>query len=318
MAGFWSAMLWTVTACAFSVGLVTDVGVIDDKSFNQSVWEGVQAAGLNLKAKTKYIETRDAKDYSSNISLFAKNGYDVIVTVGFGLGEATRNAAAKYPEIKFIGVDQFQVSAMKNIAGLIFHEDQAGFQAGTLAALVTKSNIIASVFATDMIPPIVAFKNGFEKGARYINKDIRIISSYHPGGLDVAFTDPEWGASTARQAILQGADVIFGAGGLTGNGALVETASHKGRYCIGVDADQWLTVHSARPCLVSCALKKITPAVSGLVVMAFENRFPAGNYYGEVGLSSFHEFDKDIPEDIRKKLSVIEKELKEGRIRITE
>ncbi|MCP4681485.1 MAG: BMP family ABC transporter substrate-binding protein [Desulfobacterales bacterium] len=297
------------------VGLVTDVGVIDDKSFNQSAWEGAKKAATSMGAKIKYIETRDAKDYMSNISLFAENGYDVIITVGFALGEATIKSAEKYPKIKFIGVDQFQAKKVPNVAGLIFHEDRAGFMAGALAAMLSKSDIIAAVLATDMIPPVVAFKKGYEKGARHITPGIKIISTFHPGGLDVAFTDPEWGASTAKQAIAQGADVVFAAGGLTGNGGLMEVAAHKGKYCIGVDTDQWLTLPASRNCLVSCALKLITPAVYDLITMAAENKFPSGNFFGEVGLSPFHDFDAKIPEKVKEKLADIQKDLRTGAIK---
>ena len=104
----------------FCVGLVTDVGEIDDKSFNQSAWEGVQARRSALGAKVDFIETSDAKDYGANIALFADNGYDIIVTVGFALGEATAEAAAKYPDIDFIGVDQFQGETIDNLSGLDF------------------------------------------------------------------------------------------------------------------------------------------------------------------------------------------------------
>jgi len=296
------------------IGLVTDVGVIDDKSFNQSAWEGVQKAAFELGAKVKYIETRDAKDYEFNINLFAQNDYHVIVTVGFALGESTISAAKKYPGIKFIGVDQFQVKPMPNVAGLVFHEDRGGFQAGALAAMLTRSNIIAAVMATDLVPPVAAFKRGYEAGARYIKPEIKIISTFHPGGLDIAFTDPEWGASTAGQAISQGADVVFAAGGLTGNGGLVEAATHKDRYCIGVDTDQWKTLPAARPCLVSCAVKQITPSVFHLIERAYENKFPFGNYYGGVSLSSFHEFDGKIPKQIKQKLAEIEEGLSKGKI----
>ena len=99
----------------FCVGLVTDVGEVDDKSFNQSAWEGVQQAGTELGAKVEYLETKDAKDYGANIDLFAGQNYDVIVTVGFAVGEATGAAAAKYPEIDFIGVDQFQGAAVEQL-----------------------------------------------------------------------------------------------------------------------------------------------------------------------------------------------------------
>jgi len=296
------------------VGLVTDVGEIDDKSFNQSAWEGVQQAGKELGAQVKYIETKDAKDYAANIDLFASEGYDVIVTVGFALGQATVEAAQKYPDIKFIGVDQFQAKTIPNVAGLIFPEDKAGFLAGALAAQLSKSGTIAAVLGTDLVPPVVAFKEGYEAGARYINPNINIISTYHPGGLDVAFVDPEWGAATAKQAIDQGADVVFGAGGKTGNGALIEVASHEGVYCIGVDTDQWGTVPEAHSCLVSSAMKLITPGVFDLIEMAKNGSFPGGNFVGETGLAPFHDFDSKIPQEVKDKLVEIDKGLRDGSI----
>ncbi len=298
----------------FCVGLVTDVGEVDDKSFNQSAWEGVQRARDELGAQVDFIETSDAKDYAANIDLFANNGYDVIVTVGFALGEATVEAAKRHPDIDFIGVDQFQPETVGNMAGLIFPEDRAGFMAGALAGMLTESNTIGAVLGTDLVPPVVAFKEGYESGARYINPDIKLISTYHPGGLDVAFTDPEWGASTAKQAIDQGADVIFGAGGKTGNGALIEIASHQGVYCIGVDTDQWLTVPEAHPCLVSSAMKLITPGVFNLVKASQDGNFPGGNYLGEVGLAPFHDFDGQISDEIKSRLNEIEAGLKDGSI----
>jgi len=309
------------------VGLVTDVGQIDDKSFNQSAWDGVQMAlDKGVADKIDYIETTDAKDYAANIELFAQNGYDVIVTVGFALGQATNEMAQKYPDIKFIGVDQFQgwvfdddkSNDLPNMAGLIFHEDQAGFLAGALAAMITKTDTIGAVLGTDLVPPVVAFKEGYEAGARYINPDIKTISTYHPGGLENAFTDPEWGATTAKQAMDQGADVIFGAGGKTGNGALIEVASaaKSGNdvYCIGVDTDQWLTVPEAHACLVSSAMKLITPGVFDLIQKAKTGDFPSGNYFGETGLAPFHDFDSKIPQEVKDKLNEIRDGLLNGTI----
>ncbi len=294
------------------VGLVTDVGEVDDKSFNQSAWEGVQRAEAELGALVEYVETKDAKDYAANIGLFADKNYDVIVTVGFALGEATAAAAAQYPDIKFIGVDQFQGAAIANVAGLIFPEDKAGFLAGALAAQMTKTGTIAAVLGTDLVPPVVAFKVGYENGARYINPNINIISTFHPGGMDVAFTDPEWGASTAKQAMDQGADVIFGAGGKTGNGALIEVAANAGKFCIGVDTDQWGTVPEAHPCLISSAMKLITPGVFDLIKAAQEGSFPAGNFLGATGLAPYHDFDSVIPADVKAKINELDEALKSG------
>src|SRR3954451_22910308 len=107
------------------VGLVTDVGSINDKSFNQSSYEGIVQAQKELGAEIKYIETKDAKDYSKNIDQFVQEKYDVIVTVGFAIGDATIAAAKASPDIKFIGVDQFQADTVSNLAGLVFEEDKA-------------------------------------------------------------------------------------------------------------------------------------------------------------------------------------------------
>jgi basic membrane protein A len=295
------------------VGLVTDVGEIDDKSFNQSAWEGVEQAAAELGAFTKYVETKDAKDYASNIALFADKGYDVIVTVGFAMGDATLAAAAEYPEVDFIGVDQGQWGGeVANVAGLIFPEDKAGFLAGALAAQMTETGTIAAVLGTDLVPPVVAFKEGYEAGARYINPDINLISTYHPGGMDVAFVDPEWGATTAKQAIDQGADVVFGAGGKTGNGALIEVASSEGVYCIGVDTDQWGTVPEAHPCLITSAMKLITPGVFDLISASNNGEFPAGNYFGATGLAPFHDFEDAVPQEVKDKLAEIDAALLDG------
>lgn len=296
------------------IGLVTDVGEVDDKSFNQSAWEGVQQAEADLGALVKFVETKDAKDYQSNIALFGDNGYDIIVTVGFAMGAASAEAAAKYPDIDFIGVDQFQGETISNLTGLIFPEDKAGFQAGALAAQLTESGTIAAVLGTDLVPPVVAFKEGYEAGARYINPEINLISTYHPGGLDVAFTDPEWGASTAKQALDQGADVVFGAGGKTGNGALIEVAGSEGKYCIGVDTDQWETVPEAHPCLVSSAMKLITPGVFDLINDSLGGSFPGGNFVGATGLAPFHDFDSVIPQEIKDTLAEITAGLDDGSI----
>jgi basic membrane protein A len=297
------------------VGLVTDVGEVDDKSFNQSAWEGAQQAAKELGGISNYIETKDAKDYAANMQLFIDKSYDYIVTVGYAMGTATVEAAKANPNVMFVGVDQGQwAETVPNVIGLIFHEDQSGFLAGALAAQMTKTDTIAAVLGTDLIPPVVAFKEGYEAGAKYINPDISVISTYHPGGLDVAFTDPEWGATTANQAIQNGADIVFGAGGKTGNGALIETAGHSGLFCIGVDSDQWETVPEAHPCLISSAMKLITPGVVEIIKGGEEGTWTAGNYYGAAGLAPYHDFDSTIPQDVKDKITEIDAGLKDGSI----
>jgi len=307
-------------ASALKIGLVTDVGRVNDRSFNQSAWEGVLQAcnelGLEEGEDCRFIETQDPADYAENIQQFVDAGFNVIVSVGFALGEATNVAARENPDIMIIGVDQFQGETLPNLAGLIFHEDQSGFLAGALAAQVSQTGKIAAVLGTDLVPPVVAFKEGYESGAKYINPDIEVISTYHPGGLDRAFTDPEWGANTARQALDQGADVVFGAGGSTGNGALQEVAAASGAgetlFCIGVDTDQWETLPAAHPCLVSSAMKLITPGVVELVMLANQGAFPGGNFYGGAGLAPFHDFEDQIPQEVKDRLAEIDTALKDG------
>jgi basic membrane protein A len=282
------------------VGLVTDVGKIDDKSFNQSAWEGVQLLEDEVGAQVDFIETQDSTDYATNIGSFVDQGYDVIVTVGFALGEATVTAATENPDTYFVGVDQFQAEELPNLAGLIFNEDKAGFLAGALAGLLTETGTVAQVLGTDLVPPVVAFKEGFEGGVAYTNPDAQVISTYHPGGLDVAFTDPTWGADTARQALDNGADVVFGAGGLTGNGALSEVAKEGGEaFCIGVDTDQWETVPEAQPCLVTSAMKLISPGVVDIITAWEGGSAPVGNFFGEVGLADYHDFASVIPAEVQ-------------------
>lgn len=305
---------------AIKIGLVTDVGRINDRSFNQSTWEGVKQAGIELGLVEgegfKYIETQDPKDYTDNIQQFVDAGFNIVVTVGFALAEATDAAAAENPDMYFIGVDQFQVEALPNVAGLVFNEDKAGFLAGALAASLSKTGTIAAVLGTDLVPPVVAFGVGYENGAKYINPDINVTTTFHPGEISQSFVDPEWGAATARQALDQGADIIFGAGGQTGNGALQEVAAAQGAgeslFCIGVDTDQWETLPAAHPCLVSSAMKLLTPSVVDLVQQYVAGAPVTGNYFGPTGLAPFHDFEDVVPQEVKDTLATIDAGLKDG------
>ena len=300
----------------FCIGLVTDVGLVDDKSFNQAAWTGAQQGAELLGVPVSYIETQDSKDYADNIALYANQGCDVIVTVGFAMAEATAIAAVEYPDINFIGVDAFQGEAMDNVAGLVFNEDRAGFLAGALAASMSETGIVGQVLGTNLVPPVQAFGSGFDLGARYINPDIEILKTYHPGAIEVAFGDPEWGATTSRQAMDNGADVIFAAGGATGNGGLIEIASEAEAgsrvFCIGVDLDQWYSVPEAQPCLITSAEKHMVQGVSDLIVQAAAGEMPTGNVYGTVGLAPYHDFDSQISDEIKATIEDIAAALNDG------
>lgn len=297
------------------IGLVTDIGKIDDKNFNQSAWEGVQEAKKQLGAEVKFIETIDQKDHAKNIGQFADDKYNVIVTVGFAIGQATTEAAKKYPAIKFIGVDQFQAPGQElpNLVGLIFDEDKAGFLAGALAAQMSKSGTIGQVLGTDVVPPVVKFGKGYEAGAKYARPDIKVLTWYHPGGLAKGFSDPEEGKKQAQQMISQSADVIFGAGGQTGNGALLACAE-RNVMAIGVDSDQYNTLAQAQKVLLSSAMKLITPGVLDLAKAAKDGSFKGGNFTGLVGLAPYHDFESQVPAAVKEKMKQIDTGLKNGSI----
>lgn len=295
------------SAGAFCVGLVTDTGKVDDKSFNQSAWQGAKAAAAAAGGFSKYVETIDPKDYASNIDLFAAKKYNVIVTVGFLMADATAVAAAKYPDIKFIGVDQFNGGTAANYSGLLFPEDKAGFMAGYLAGYLTKSKKIGAVLGTDVVPPVRYFGEGFKNGVAYAAKEqkkkIKTTIVYH--APDNAFNDPAWGATTAGQLLGQGYDVIFGAGGNTGNGALGKVAKKKGAFCIGVDTDQWETLPEARPCLVTSATKQISKGVASLVAQAKAGTMKGGNFFGTVALAPYHAHAKAVSAAVTKKVAAL-------------
>lgn len=307
-------------AAVFCIGLVTDTGKVDDKSFNQSAHEGAMAAAEQTKGFYKYVETQDAKDYAANMAQFTNKKYDVVVTVGFLMTDATAEAAAKSPDTKFIGVDQGYDPAKvttKNITGLIFPEDQAGYGAGYLAGLMTKTNKLGQVLGLE-IPPVQKFAKGFEAGAKAANPSVTVTTVYHPAG-DNAFNDPVWGAGEAKKQLAQGADIIFGAGGNTGNGALQEVAKASGAgtdtFCIGVDTDQWDTVPAAQPCLITSAMKLITEGVTETAVKAKDGEFEGLQTIGKAGLAPYHDFDSVVPADVKSKVDEVVKQMEAGTLK---
>jgi len=247
------------------------------------------------------------------------------------LGEGTAAAAIAYPNIYFIGVDQFQAwqydtdttNDIANLSGLNFPEDQAGFLVGALAAMMSTTHQIGSVCGTDAVPPVWRFGEGYRAGAAYADAQrgtsTEVFVVYHSDvGFDKTFTDPEWGAATADSMIDNGADVIFGAGGKTGNGA-VEEAAQRGVYGIGVDTDQYYTLPEAAPRLLSSAMKLITPGVAGLIALAKDAQgggaaFPSGNYMGIAGYAPYHDLDSSVPADVKAAMEQINAGLLAGTI----
>jgi basic membrane protein A len=308
--------------CMYKIGFVTDVGRIDDQSFNQSGYDGVKLGAEQLGLSEDcygFIETTDSADYIPNIEAFINEGFQIIVTSGFAMGTATREAGRAHPDVFFIGTDQIQVDAnfapdpIDNVAGLIFHEDISGFLAGALAGLMTESNVVGGVYGCPSIPPVVRFEMGYTNGVAYVNPDAQVINVYHPGSLDVCFVDSAFGAETAATMLEEGADVIFGAGGLTGNGALV-AACNEGKQVIGVDTDQYLSLPEVQNCILSSATKDLVTGVADLIVSVADGTFVGGEHFGPAKLAPYHNFEDVIPQDVKDQLTEIGEMLAAGEI----
>jgi basic membrane protein A len=249
----------------------------------------------------------------------------VIVTVGYSLGEATNAAAKKYQNIDFIGVDQFQSETLDNLVSLNFPEDQAGFLVGALAAIMSKSQKIGAVCAAETVPSAWRFGEGYKAGAAYADQlkgtPTEVIVVYHSND-DKALTDPEWGEATAISMVDQGADVIFGCGGTTGQGAIAAAALAEA-YVIGADTDQYLALPEVAPRMLSSAMKLITPGVVTLLEQAADGSMKGGNFTGETDLAPFHDFDYapyhdlegEVPLAVKTIMAQIEAGLLDGSIR---
>jgi basic membrane protein A len=313
-----------LTACqtagsgALKIGLVTDTGGVNDKSFNQSAWDGVQKAAKEFGWEAKFIESKQPTDYEKNIDQFATENYNVIVTVGFLMGDATAIKAKQYPNIKFAIIDNayfptpdskacpdtvkdcYDDGGLKNVTSLMFQEDEVGFLAGVLAAGMSKSGTVCTVSGMQ-IPPVERFVVGYQNGAKWYKDATKSLNVYIP-----SFIDPAKGKETGLSMIDQGCDVVFGVGGNTGNGGLL-AAKEKGLMAIGVDVDQYGTYAEVKDALLSSAAKNVDVAVyeylkavqggtskAGMVTATLKN--------GGVGLAPFHDWDSKIPADVKAKI----------------
>lgn len=303
-----------------SVCLVTDEGRVNDGTFNQYAYEGMLRAVEDFDIDSTFIETQAETDYEANIATCIEQGYDIVVTVGFLIADATRAAAEANPEVYFIGVDQFLMDGPTNYVGIQFREDQAGFLVGALAALAAAEvdgDTIAGVYGID-IPPVVKFRNGYEQGARYINPDLNILGKYED-----SFNAPDRGASTARTFIEEGAVVIFGAGGPTGSGAIAEAAK-AGVFVIGVDQDEYFTTFGSGETegaefLISSAQKAVDVGVYDMIAALVEGDMEAfvggANYILDVangGITFAPKHDSELPDALYEQVEEIKQMLIDG------
>ncbi len=223
----------------FCTALVTDTLGIDDHGLNQNTWAGLEEAyANNLTDQIEYIESVDARDYEKNIAYFASQGFDLIVTTNAGLRDETLHAADLYPDSVFVGMNQAQTETRPNLIPITFPEDQMGFTAGMLAATLTKTGVIGAICETSGIDAMWRYCEGFRAGAAFANPALKTIVFYRDDGdSERLFIDEAWGGASANKAIQRGADVIFAAGAVTGQGAL-RAASDANIPGIGAERDQ--------------------------------------------------------------------------------
>ncbi len=285
----------------FRVNLVTDIGKVDDGTFNQFAYEGMIAAAECFDIQnTSFIETVSEADYAANIATSLENDPNTLVTVGFLITTDTEEAAIANPDVDFIGIDQFLDEYPDNMAGVVFNEDESGFIAGVLAASLSETGVIGVVAGREDVPPVVKFVNGYTAGAQSVNPDIRVLSIYNE-----SFTDIAKGASDAAQFIGEGADVIFGAGGQTGSGGIA-AAAEAGVWAIGVDQDEYFTTFASGSApgseyLASSAVKRVDIATFRLIADSIQGTFEGGLVVGTAAndLITYAEpHDADIPAEV--------------------
>lgn len=326
-------LLATLVACGpkptpekkFRVGMVTDVGGIDDKSFNATSWQGMELAKQELGVDVAYLESQQQADYAANITQFIDQGYDMIITVGFLLGDDTKKFAEQNPNVKFAIVDFAYDPPIPNVLGLTFATDEAAFLAGYLAAGMTKTGKVGT-FGGIKIPPVTIFMVGFEYGVNYYNQkhgtNVQVLgwNTAKDEGLFVGnFESTDDGRRAGEDLIAEGADIIMPVAGPVGLGTAAAVKDHPGTMLIGVDTDWCVSAAEYCPVVLTSVMKNMHIAVRDAIKMAKEGTFQGGVYVGTlknggVGIAPFHEFDNNVPASLKAELEEIAKGIKDGTI----
>jgi basic membrane protein A len=298
------------------IGVVTDIGTLNDFGYNQYSYKGaVDAATALGAANPPSIVPKDASEYKADIQQFIDQKFDVIVTVGFNMTGDTVAAAKANPNVHFVGVDQSPVcvdptgapdstfackgdakTLLPNYTSLYFAEDQAGYLAGIVAAYASKANIIGAIGGTTLCAPCVRYIQGYELGAKSVKPSIVVKYSYVTRDFSAAaFNDPAGGKAFAQTFIKTNkVDVLFQVAGKTGNG-VIEAACASKIYGIGVDVDQWAAFGApANACIITSAEKHVESAVKQAVMGIAAGTLAAGDVLFNaandgIGASDFHD-----------------------------
>ena len=296
------------------VALVTDVGQLNDRGFNQLAYEGLKRAGAELGVQTRVVESASSADYVPNHSALARQGFDLVIGVGFAQGEAVATAAKQFPETKFAIVDVDQTTLPgkpANIVGLLFKEQEVGYLAGYLAGLEAKrqnANTIGSVGGYKE-PPVDRFIAGYQAGAKEARPGITTLNGYSSDWDDQAKCK-----EIALSQIGRGAKIVFQVAGGCGLGAL-SAAKERKVWGIGVDADQSFL----GPHVLTSAQKRVDEAVFRTIRTVVDGNF-RGGFNVTFGLAqngvALGKISPKVPQDDIRALEDVERRLRNGEITV--
>ncbi len=322
----------TTTAAAapeLSICEVTDTGGVDDKSFNASAWAGAQRAAADFNAEAKVLESQAETDYEVNINSFVDQGCDLIVTVGFLLGDATQNAANQNPEQEFAIVDfAYDEGAIENnnVKGLLFNTDEAAFLAGYLAAGVSETGVVGT-FGGINIPPVTIFMEGFRNGVLHYNEvkgtDVEVLGWDGAEGLFTGnFESLDDGRAFAQSLVDEGADIVLPVAGPVGLGSAALASELGTFFVIGVDVDAYETDTNNQGVYLTSVLKRIDNAVYAAADETFAGNFSPDLYFGTlanegVGLAPFHDLASEVPDDLAAEVTQLQADIISGAVSVS-
>jgi len=316
--------------------MVTDTGGINDKSFNQSAWQGMQeAATANPNVTVKYLQSTTQSDYVPNINAFLGEKCGIIVTVGFLMASATETAAGAHPSQDFAIVDCSYASQClsgkveSNIDQLVFNTVQDGFLGGYLAAGMTKTGKVGT-FGGQELPTVTIYMDGFWDGVQYYNQKhgthVQVLGwneQTQKGSFTGDFTDQTKGQTVTQTFISEGADIIFPVAGNVGLGAAkaVQDADSAGGHVsmLWVDTDGCVSAAQYCQYFLSSVTKGIQAAVKNAVLSAAGGTFKGGTYVGTLAnggavLSPFHDYASKVPASLQSELQTVETGIENGSI----
>ena len=317
-------------AAAFTACQVTDTGGVDDKSFNQTAWEGAQAAATDLGLEAKVLESQAETDYAPNINSFIAEDCDIIITVGFLLGDATKVAAEANPDRMFSIVDFAYDPTIPNILGQVFATHEAAFLAGYVAAGMTNTGVIGTFGGINIGGPVTDFMDGFVWGAEYYNEqkgtDVQVLG-WDPATKEGLFTGNfeslSDGRDFAQNLNQEGADIVLPVAGPVGLGsaALASELGSDTLKVIGVDADWYLTDPDHGGVYLTSVRKRVDATVYEAIKRANDGTFEGGLLVGTlenegVGLAPFHDFDDDVPAELKAEVEALAAGILDGSIKV--